>query len=344
MKLNERVGLMSNKQNNHKEDSMKKSLAMLWLMTATVGLLVVGCNKNPNGPEDDGFPPSGVTDEISSMKYLAENDEFVKNDEQTFADQAIQPTDYSYVMGQIESSITPLRWGRFVANVTSTKTIVVQPGDSTAIGHVSKTITGTLKIKGLRGTDTVLVEKPFTDKSDRNIIFKRIDRNARKYWKNWIPVATSLVDGGTLNSQIDIKKVEFVNRNGELITITDPQTYYLRYRWLRHRNGDTDMFELSGGDSVRMTVTLESASADTDFVALRFGFNSQYKNRARMALVSQVRGGTLGYVKVYARTFYVHPRPGHFHAAIDAMTRATLYDETPSVYSVSWWGVPYRVF
>lgn len=322
---------------------MNKQLAMLWTITASVGLLLVGCQKSTE-PSDE-VPPAGVTDEVSSMKYQAGEDEFVKNDELSFSDADVLPTDYGY-LGKVDAAITPLRWGRIVRNVTRTITIEVQPGDTTAIAHVHKNIVGVLKIRGINGAgDTILVEKPFNDESDRNVLFKRIDRNARKFWRNWIPVATSLVEGGTVrNPQINITQVQLVKSNGDTITINNPQRYYLRYRWLRHRNGDADMPELTGGDSVKVKVTLESASRDTDLVALRFGMNSQFKNRARMFLTGQRPGGTLGFIKVFERTFYVHNRPGHFHAAVDAATRATLYDDDVTKYSVSWWGVPYRVF
>ncbi len=325
---------------------MKKSLAMLWTIAALVGTLLVGCTKNTNGPEDE-TPPAGVTDEQSAMKVAAENDEFVKNDELSFADQEITATDYIYLSGRVEASITPIRWGRFIRSVTRRVTTTIQPGDTIANAQVHKTITGTLKIRAIRGLDTILVEKQFTDQSDRNVIFRRVERGPR-YWRNWIPVATSLVDGGTVNGQIDITSLTVISAN-DTITVTDPQNFYLRYRWLRSLHGNKDLFhrnrdmmEFTGSGSMTVRVTLQSASADTDIVALRHGFNAQYKNRARMQLVSQTPNGG-GYRKVYEKTFVVHNRPGQFHAAVEAMTKATLYDDT-AAYNVSWWGVPYRVF
>jgi hypothetical protein len=322
---------------------MKKSLALLWTMAATVGLLVVGCNKSANGPEDDTAPP-GVTDERSAIIYEATNDEFVKNDEQTFADQEVQPTDYG-LLGKVNAEIIPLRWGRFITSVTRTVTVTIQPGDTIAIAHVHKIINGVLKIRGINTTgDTILVEKPFSDESDRNVVFRRVLRGPR-FWRNWIPVATSLVAGGTPNGDISITQLQMITRR-DTLTISDPLNFYLRYRWLRSLYGNRDLFqrdrdvmELNPRDSVTVRVTLTSTSPDTDLVALRFGFNSLYKSRARMFLVSQN-----GNVKVYQRTFYVHPRPGFFHAAVEAATKATLFDDNPSAYSVSWWGVPYRVF
>lgn len=322
---------------------MKRHLVLLWTIPAMVGMLVVGCNKNTNGPEEDIAPP-GVTDERSAIVYEALNDEFVKNDEQTFADQEVQPTDYG-LLGKVNAEIIPLRWGRFITSVTRNVTVTIQPGDTIAIARVHKIINGVLKIRAINTNgDTILVEKPFSDESDRNVVFRRVLRGPR-FWRNWIPVATSLVAGGTPNGDITITQLQFITRR-DTLTITDPLNFYLRYRWLRSQYGNRDLFhrdrdvvELNGRDSVTVRVTLNSTSSDTDLVALRFGFNSFFKSRARMFLVSQN-----GNVKVYERTFYVHPRPGHFHAAVEAATKATLFDDNPSAYSVSWWGVPYRVF
>ena len=47
------------------------------------GLLVSGCKKD-NGPDEAA--PVGVTNEEQAMQYFAKNDEFVANDEETFAD------------------------------------------------------------------------------------------------------------------------------------------------------------------------------------------------------------------------------------------------------------------
>ena len=75
----------------------------------------------------------------------------MKNDELSFADQEITATDYVYLSGRIEASITPIRWGRFISSVTRRVTTTIQPGDTIANAQVHKTITGTLKIRAIRG-------------------------------------------------------------------------------------------------------------------------------------------------------------------------------------------------
>ena len=326
---------------------MKKSLATLIATCMLTGLFVAGCSKD-NGPDEQA--PAGVSNEEQAMKYFAENDEFVANDEATFADNAIEAFDYG-TFGKTDASVTPLRWGRFVTSVTRTVTTTIEPGDTIAIARVDKNITGTLKIRALNANgDTVTIDKPFNDKSARNVIFKRVSRNTDRYWLNWVPVATSVVDGGTAapNNLIDITKIVLTLANNEIVTITDPMKYYLRYRWLRLFNGgQKDVPEFVGGQTLKLEATVVSTSPDEDFVALRYGRAGLLGRRVRLTMTSETNNGDGTYTRVFeisrVAPQYVHFHRGYFHLGLDAVTRATLVDEV-APYSVSWWGVPYRVF
>jgi hypothetical protein len=323
---------------------MKKTLAMVWAAALLTGLFVAGCTKD-QGPDEQA--PSGVgSNEQSAMKYYAANDDFVGNDEATFADKDVEPADYG-TFGKIDAAIIPLRFGRFIDSVSTNVTVEVQPGDSLAIAHIAKAITGTFKIKAINGTgDTVLIQKRFVDNSNRNVIFKRIGREVRRFWVNWIPVATSLVAGATAQTAtpIAVTKLELLLANGDTITVTDPTSYYLRYRWRPlFGGGRKDVPELLGGQRLVLQATVLSPSADTDFVALRFGANALQRKRQRMTLVSQVNNPNGTYTRVFQIAFFMHFHPGFFNAGVDAMTRATIYDDV-APYSVSWWGIPYRVF
>ena len=325
---------------------MKRTIVALWGMSMVAGLLIVGCNNQSTGPDDE-LAPVGVTNEQEAMKYFAMEDAFVKNAEETFRDDAVEPMDYG-TFGKIDAAIIPLRFGRFITSVTRTATVTTMPGDTIAVVNVQKTIQGVLKIKALDANgDTLadLIEKPFTDNAVRNVIFKRVNRDLRRYWKNWLPVATSLVSGGTAapNNNVSITMVKMYLPNGDSITVTDPENYFLRYRWTRlFDGGRNDVPELLGGQRVLLQATIVSTSPDTDFVALRYGVGLFMKRRMRMNLVSEVEnGGT--YTRLYEVPFFVHFHKGWFHAGIDAVTRETLFDDQ-APYSVSWWGVPYRVF
>jgi hypothetical protein len=326
---------------------MKRSTLLLMASVMLTGLLVSGCKKD-NGPDESA--PVGVTNEEQAMQYFAKTDEFVANDEVTFADQSAETFDYG-TFGKVDAAITPLRWGRIVTSVTRTVTTTIQPGDTIAIALVEKNIIGALKIRGLnRNGDTITVDKPFTDASKRNVIFKRVNRNPDKFWLNWVPVATSLVDGGTVvpNNQIDITKLVLYTSALDTITIVDPTAYFLRYRWLKLFNGGRkDVPEFAAGQTLKLQVTVVSASADTDYVALRYGAGISQHKRVRLSLVTEANNGNGTYTRVFeisrVAPQYMHFHRGYFHLGLDAITKATLMDDS-APYSVSWWGIPYRVF
>lgn len=327
---------------------MKKSLGTVWMAVSFALLILSGCSKENNVITDNGggTPPANVTNETTARASLALSDPFVQNDQLTIADQEALPTDYG-TFGKVDAGITPLRWGRIVTSVAVTTKDTVWQGDSIAIVHVHKVIEGKFKIKAVNAAgDTVTLEKPFTDASDRNIVFLRISRDPRKFWTNWVPVATSFVDGGTSapNNLINIVKLQIFLPNNDTITVTDPLNYYLRYRWLRmFHGGRKDVPELMGGERTILQATVVSASPDTDLVALRYGVGTFQRRRMRMQLVSEVNNGNGTFTRVYQTPFFLHFHAGFFHAAVDAITKSTLYDDA-APYSSSWWGVPYRVF
>ncbi len=330
---------------------MKKTRTILWILSLLVGLAVIGCQKDNVSGSNTDQAPAGVSNEQSAMKYFAQNDEFVTNDESAFADKAIAPTDYDESFSKVDAAITPLRWGRFVTSVTRTVTVTIQPGDSISVARIDRIIIGTLKIRAISGTgDTSTITKNFQDTSAKNVVFKRMARDTKRYWLNWVPVATSLVSGGTgpapAGNAIVITRLEFT-AGGNTVTVTDPLAAWLRYRWLRMFNGGkADVPELMAGELVMIRATVQSQSPDTDMVVLRhgFGLGSGHFKRTKMAMTSQSGPDGNGfYTRTYEKQVPVRIYPGAFHFGVDAITRATLFDDS-APYSVSWWGVPYRVF
>ena len=328
---------------------MKKSAAVILMMSAVVGALIIGCTKSDGtGPGDQA--PAGITNEQQAMNYYAASDAFVTNDEVTFADQTVEATNYG-TFGKIDGAVTPLRWGRFVTSVSKTITTTVQPGDSISVVNIDKTVTGTLKIKARTGAgDTTTIQKPFADHSVRNIVFMRVGKNPRLFWMNWIPVASTLVSGNTLppNDKIQLTQLRVFFANGDSITVTDPANYYLRYSWLKlFHGGRKDVPDLIAGQPLKLQATVMSTSPDTDIVALRFGVDILHKKRVQLAIVSETKNGDGTYTRVFetapASPQFVHFHKGYFNLGVDALTKATLFDDS-APYSVSWWGVPYRVY
>ncbi len=328
---------------------MKKSMLFLLSASLLAGMFVAGCDKS-DGLDDQA--PLGVTNEEQAMEFYVLNDEFVTNEEETFADKSIETFDYG-TFGKVDAAVTPFRWGRIISSVTRNVSSTIQPGDTISISLVEKTIIGTLKIRALNeNMDTVTIDKPFTDKSTRKVIFKRVNRDTQKFWRNWIPVATSLLNGGTIppDNSVRITKLEFFNPNGEKIEVTEPNNYYLRYKWLRmFTGGQKDVPELVAGQELKIVVTIESTSPEEDLVALRYGFGNGQKKRVRLTMTSSPTDPPVGgiYTRVYeiARTSpkFVHFHRGFFNMGVDVMTKGTLYDDV-APYAANWWGVPYRVF
>jgi hypothetical protein len=221
----------------------------------------------------------------------------------------------------------------------------IEPGDTLAVTTINRTIVGVFKIQIATTNGDTVLSKPFTDKSVRNLVFKR----AKWDTTVWYAVATSLVDGGTnpppAGNAINITQVQVIFPN-DTVTVTDPTNYYLHYRWENFFSwGRVEVPLVHGGDNVTIQATVVSASADTDLVALRYGFMSIIApgRRQHMNLISQVQNGDGTFTRVYQTTWHVHFHFGFFNAGIDAVTRGTLFDDTLP-YSASWWGIPYRVW
>ncbi len=322
---------------------MKKSWGVMVGTLVVASLFVVGCTKNEVTNPGDELAPANVTSEQSARIELAKSDAFVQNDEASISDLDLQPTDYG-TFGKIDANITPLWWGRFITSVVRTARDTVYSGDTMAVVHVHKETSGLFRIRARNGAgDTVTIEKPFVDNSDRKVLFKRVARNAARYWLNWLPVASSLVKGGTSDEKITITEIKLKGPS-DSVTIADPLAYFLRYRWLRWYNrGERPVPELRGGDPVTIRVTLESASPDTDVVTLRVGASQFHRKRIRMQFVSEQALPNGKYQRQYEYSWFVHFHTGYFHAAVDAITNETLCDDA-GPYAMSWWGVPYRVF
>ncbi len=327
---------------------MKKPFALLFGGLLFSVLLLMGCNKSEvTGPEDpnDQIYGSAQNDQ-QFFELYARNDEYANNDDVAMNDGS-SPTPFDdEIVGRM-TPIRPLRWARLIRNIQRTVQIDSVTADSLAYVTVTKSWDGVLIILARYDSVTVdTVRKNFTGQSKKRFIYKKI-ANSRVIWRNWKPVAVSLVDGGTTSSNaIDITELKLVysneSGNRDSIVVTDPLSTFLRLR--RNRDiGGHDVPDLAGGQEARMFATVISTSPDTDHVVLRFGFSGDgnHRRRLRLHLVSESFDGT-HYTRVYARTFNLHFNRGVFAAAVDAMTHGTLFDDAEPVSNV-FWGVPYLV-
>ena len=329
---------------------MRRISVVAFAGVVVLGLLVAGCKKNDGPSQTD---PPGVVNETTALTYSAQNQPFVQNDELTFADRDTTASNTSTFM-KVDTAIVPLRWGRFVSGVT--RTFTVNANDSVALVIIHRVITGNLVIlvRNSPPADTTqfhLVQKPFTDTTRRAIVFKRVSFTGL-YINRWVPVATSLVNGGTLapNNNIAIDQATLYLPAGDSLVVTDPDTTFLLYRWVRmFVHTAKNVPEFVAGDRIRLRVTVVSKDATGDVVALRYGVNLANHKRTLLQLVSSVDNNDGTYTRVYETPLnplaylYMHVFSGWFHFGIDAITRVTLFDDS-APYSASWWAIPYRVF
>jgi hypothetical protein len=318
---------------------MNKYFFSLSLAIILAGLILVGCNKETTEvqlPTDTEY----LAQQVTSADSLAE---FLDSEDITLNDESEKDFDYDdFIMMKPDTTITPLRWGRKIENVT--KTVLVQfLSDTIAIANVHKVITGKFIVKGITSAgDTIKVQKPYTTNSDRKIRFRKIafTNNPKK---NWIPVAMTLVQGQTASANYGISQLE-VYTSTDTALVTDPLTY-----WFRMMPWKGGVMVFHPGDTVRIRLTVTSPNDSAEYVVVRHGAlkmgNVHKEIRSRMRLISET--GTSGaFTRVYEKKFITHLPMGvgfaRFHALVDVMSYNSINDDTAPFMNI-FWGVPYIV-
>ncbi len=214
-------------------------------------------------------------------------------------------------------------------------------GDTLVVATLTRTLNGRFLIAAAY-SDTAsfpdtLIQKPFSSSATRKIQFIRIGRY-REHYRNWRPLAISLVEGGTDSGESEITGLRLELPNDRTIEVESPTDYYLYFDQLFQ---SIPVFR--PGDLIRLDVTVTSVSAEPDMVVIRYGAGRTglRRHRVPLTLVSESQEGNL-YVRVYAITWWAHAHLGRFNAHVGAVTAGTLFDDEAAV-STSFWGVPYIV-
>lgn len=312
-----------------------KNMLKIFTSFFLILFLFTGCKESIVDPGS----AEPTTDQEALLK-LAEEDSSVSSFEPSFNEEEAMAFLNININTGSNGGIFPLRVGHQIRLVQRNMNVTFN-GD-TAYGELTLTFEGTLLVAAAFDTGATvpdtLIKKPFTTIVTRNVIFVKVG-NSNRPLRNWRIAAVSLPEGGTLNSNIDIKKLTIHLPNGEVMVITDPNEFYLNrgFHWWR------DLPVIPQRDSVKVDVELASAYEETDFVTLTFGANLNGLNRAkkRFELISSVPDGN-GYTKVYSQTFVTHPHRGFFHAVINAFPSQVIFDSEAAVEH-EMWGVPYFV-
>jgi hypothetical protein len=340
----------------------------VFVLLAVVGLAItlVGCSKDPIvGPPSVQSPDqqalqqqaTDMTDQTYGVAQFSSSDESTVDDnglrDPDFEGVAkIDVNDFAGILSTSADSIYPVRWGRhiFWNQVTRTYTVVVNPGDSSALVTITKSLPGEFWVGlGTKTVDTVIVDsiikKPFREVVKRKVRFIRVARTDNPL-RNWRPVAITMVLGQTkpdsLN-QFSISSMEFeVLGQPATPAYTDPLN-----TWFRLGLFHGTVPELHVGDSVKVTLTVNSSEDSAEIAHLRYGIagDDGERRRTKMRLVSNSGG-----VRVYERTFVARlPRlmpsgilAARFNAIVDVFSYGSIYvNDAP--FTNEYWGFPYIV-
>ncbi len=306
-------------------------LDILIVFSAFFLLIMFGCNRTPTEPVTNGTS----TDKQAMMK-IAESDSSIASFQPNYDEESAMDLSTD----ENGNKIYPVKFGQKLRLVSRNLTYTVN-GD-TAYGKYTQVFEGVLYIAGSFSPDTLIanafMQKPFSTIITRNIIFIRTG-NSDQPILNWKIAAVSLPEGGTMNSNVKIKKIIVSPANGDSVSVNDPNDYYLSRGagWWRK------IPFLKPAKPVTVQVEVNSSYADTDFVTLTHGadFKGFHREKVKFNLVSSTRTAD-GYDKVYSNTFYPHKFPGFFNAVINIYSKQEIFDNSAPV-EIDSWGIPYIV-
>lgn len=279
-------------------------------------LILFGCNNNPTSVDDT------VPTDTQQLSELTENEE----SEYFKIDQVSEDSAYA---GNLDTAITPLRWGRKIHTITAQRIVTFDTTNhDTARVQVVWNVSGNLIL--VLANDTIL--KPFTDQFIRRGVFVRTGRHTRYRHLNWRLVRVTATEGQTLNrTDVEIASVSWYRKGSsghtwELIqTINDPLSYWqVRDSLpLYHPN-----------DSIKVEVVMNTSGSYFGQIHFRTRRLPHFHRREMMnfsptqlVAVEKIPSDAQSTVR---------------HLFVDIMTNATLFDHQ-APYSANIWGMLYRV-
>jgi len=354
----------------YQESDMKRyrllaALFAVWMLPA----VFTGCSN------DSPIEPSS-TDEQFFQRVVAGEDgesrELITSDVEALNESA----DFNMMGGKfgkkvsVSGIINPVKFGRRIMHVERS---IIRPatmdGDSVAIVQTKSVISGEFVIKAKSDSGSFTIRKPFTETLYRNLRFERVwdddwdddDHHDGNHHDGdddddddgeddgafrWRLVSASIVNGGTENPSPVIASVELITAVDTFI-VTDPDQYFMamRHGWnLKHswKHGWKHWMPKLKDVPITIRVTLAGASADTAVVALHHLESDKGLRKQMFTLVSETESGGV-FTRVYERTWFsrLKFKKKYSHLVVSALSRASVYDDDPALYSSSIWGIPY---
>lgn len=321
-----------------------KSIIFLLSGAAAAIIYVAGCNENSMSPSGDQTDDQYLQSVIQSG--YSGNDRGV---EDNLASNTIGDMDTS-VVGDDQGYDDPIthliRWGRHITGVNINLNIT-NLGDTMKNVAVTRTITGYYRIIGIDGFgNTIIVDKPYTEVTDRNVSFKRVARTIHPRF-NWRVFSVSVLSGKTTfptpQNTITLNSIVITDMTTNTVyTLNGPDfTQNVFYTKLF---GGAGVPAFDRGDQTKIDVYAFSTTADTNIVAWHWARNTFGFHRIPFRMISNVPGSG-GYNQVYERTFtiYNYHLLGHFNTYISGSTRESLWDSDPAKFNSMEAGIPYKI-
>ena len=277
-------------------------------------LAAFGCSNNS---------VSSDTDQGAILQLIGENQDFSSSDvlsssNETLSKPAVDTVKFWW--RQLVSRGRIIGWG------------VRQPADSIhpypyLLVTLTDTLRGILHIVGADSTDSVHLQKPFTEVATRKLFFQKRDSSHSRH-RGWVLAGVSPLELVSLpnTARIDSVKIQSATAS-QTVTAESVLAIILR----------PDIIEFAKGDSVTVTVYTGDAT-DSVYRHAHVQLGSLPSHR-RKRLVNNGDGSFSGWFKVptYAPFF------GRWHLGVDVLKGHVLASDDLNGYDSRQWGLLYRV-
>lgn len=304
---------------------------------------------------------TGCNENSTDTSYLSD-DEYLKNtaintafsndsedDDNLFSNEVFDFDSEGPVSNNSGGFDTPidslLKWGRRVTG-TNLNVNITSYGDTLKIADVTRTISGNFIVIGYINGVLDSAVKPYSQEQKRMISFKRVDRRPNPRF-NWRVYQYSAIDGETKTPQtgkdnIVMNMIEFYVNNNLILTLNGPD--FTENIFTSRFFGGSGLFIANRNDQVRIKVYLTSNQSDTDIVAFHWARNAFGFHREPFAMTSQTPNGS-NFDRTYEKIFNIYPNHHHgiHNGFISANTRNSLYDNSPTLFSSTYMGLPYKI-
>jgi hypothetical protein len=273
------------------------------------------------------------------LEMLILNDSLIDSDIVPLDDGDAYSSDYCGGSTRISDRGYPLRWGRIIRRVKKSVGLE-EVGADCVVATVTRTIDGIMKISAPYQFSTrmrhSMISKKFTENSVRRARFMRIGETHEPS-RNWKLNGVSIVHGGTERANVSISEFELRTRSGDTISLKSPD----EHAWPFRVNGHNHFTTVEGETDLDVRVKLQTSEVEANMVVLRSGYRGKWGQRTLLPLRVENRIGD-HYVHTYENTVRAQPRPGVFHAVVEAISRESICDMEAPVLT-RFWGIPYTV-